>query len=135
MRRNKTHDIGLLIIRIGIGLAFFFHGLPKLMEGIEGWENLGQNMLVFGIGFAPAFWGFLSASAECIGGLLIVLGIVFRPAAFILCINMIVALTMHLKHGDSFITYSHALETFVVFFALLISGSGQFKLGGKRQRR
>ena len=34
---DKHRDIGLLILRIGFGCLFLFHGLPKLFGGPEKW--------------------------------------------------------------------------------------------------
>ncbi|MEO6167163.1 MAG: DoxX family protein, partial [Chitinophagales bacterium] len=62
-------DLGLLIIRVGIGLLMMKHGWPKLTGGIEKWEKLGGNMDVIGIAFLPVFWGLCAALAETAGGL------------------------------------------------------------------
>ena len=34
---NKHRHIGLLVLRIGIGLMFILHGAPKLFDGPEKW--------------------------------------------------------------------------------------------------
>ena len=36
---DKYRDIGLLFLRIGIGVMFIMHGLPKLIGGPEKWED------------------------------------------------------------------------------------------------
>jgi len=41
---------------------------------------------------------------------------------------MFVATYSHIKGGDSFIIYSHALEMAIVFFALTFSGPGRYAL-------
>src|SRR5687768_1181925 len=93
---NRYRETGILLLRIGIGVMFILHGYPKLLGGPEKWESLGNNMGNLGINFAPAFWGFLAAFAEAIGGLLVVLGLFFRPACFLLFITMVVAATKHI---------------------------------------
>lgn len=35
-------DIGLLVFRILIGIAFIWHGVPKLLSGPEGWTALAR---------------------------------------------------------------------------------------------
>ena len=119
-------DIGLLILRIGIGIIFFFHGLPKLMGGIESWTQLGSTMSMVGINFAPAFWGFMAAFAELVGGIFIIFGLLHRPMALMLIFTMIVALLMHVTAGDPFAVYSNSLKALVVFVALLITGPGKY---------
>jgi len=129
-KTNLIH-LGLLILRIGIGIAFFFHGLPKIMGGTEAWTGIGSTMSIFGITFLPTFWGFMAVMAETVGGLLLALGLFFRPAALLLIINMIVALSMHLHAGDSFMVYSHALEALIIFISLFISGAGKYSFDNK----
>ncbi len=34
---DKYRDVGLLILRVGIGIMFMGHGLPKLIAGPEKW--------------------------------------------------------------------------------------------------
>lgn len=132
MRRNRNLlHTGLLILRIGIGITIFFHGLPKIMGGPERWEMLGGTMSNLGINFAPMFWGFMAAFAETVGGILFALGLFFRPAAFLLVGTMIVALAMHFSQGDDFMKYGHALDLLIVFVAALFTGPGKYSLDAK----
>jgi putative oxidoreductase len=128
---NKYRDIGLLILRIGIGVMFLSHGAPKMFGGPQYWKNLGMTMSIFGIHFLPAFWGFMSAFAEFFGGILIILGLFFRPACMLLTINMIVATSMHLNRGDGLGGASHAIEDGIVFLSLILIGPGKYSLDEK----
>jgi len=128
---DKHRDAGLLILRIGIGLAFICHGLPKLLAGPEKWEQLGGALAVMGVNFAPTLMGLMAAISEFGGGLLLLLGLFTRPACFFLLSTMIVATLMHLKLGDPFLKYSHALEAGILFFSLLLIGPGKFSLDEK----
>lgn len=128
INRNALVNMGLLVLRIGIGIIFIVHGLPKLMGGVETWTQLGSTMSMVGISFAPAFWGFMAAAAEAIGGLFIILGLLHRPVALLLIGTMIVALIMHVSAGDPFAVYSNALKGLVVFTALAITGPGKYSL-------
>ena len=133
-------DTGLLIIRLGVGLMFFFvHGGPKLLAGPDMWEQIGGAMSVVGISFAPVVWGFLAAVSEGVGGLLLALGLFARPAAFLMTVTMAVASTMHLTHGDGVQTASHAIELGFVFLGLIVTGPGRYGVDqqwfGKRTRR
>ena len=119
---------GLLILRIGVGIAFMVHGFPKLFMG--GALGLSKGLVATGIpgGVVAAY---LAASAEFFGGMALIAGLLFRPTTVILAFTMLVALTYHLRHGDSFITYSHALESGILFVALTLSGPGRFSLDRK----
>lgn len=124
-------SLGLLVLRIGIGLAFMLHGWPKLAGGAEYWEAVGKAMEVVGIAYAPAFWGFLAGFAETVGGLLLVLGLCWRPACLMLLATMLIATANHINGGDSFNDYSHALEAAILFFALFFIGPGKHSLDNK----
>ncbi len=132
---DKFRDLGLLVLRVGIGVMFICHGFPKLTAGPEVWTNLGGALSAVGISFAPTFMGFMAAISEFGGGMLLVLGLFTRPACFFLLSTMAVATMMHLKGGDSFVTYSHALESAILFFSLLFIGPGKWSLDGRFARK
>ena len=126
--RYNYRNLGLLILRVGIGIMFILHGWPKMQGGPERWEMIGKSMAMFGIDFLPAFWGFMAAFAETIGGLLLMLGLFFRPACILLFITMLVATIKHITAGDGFGGYSHALEAAILFFSLYFIGPGKYSL-------
>lgn len=126
--REALVDLGLLVLRVGIGIIFVFHGYPKLLGGIETWTQVGSAMSMIGINFAPAFWGFMAAFAETIGGVFIILGLLHRPVALMLTFTMIVAVVMHVTGGDPFGIYSNALKALVIFVALVITGPGKYSI-------
>lgn len=130
-QKNNLLQAGWLILRVGIGISIFLHGYPKIMGGVETWTMVGGTMSNFGINFAPAFWGFLAALAESLGGILFALGLLFRPAALFLTGTMLVALTTHLFSGDSFAVFGHALDLLIVFVASILIGSGKYSLDAK----
>ncbi|MDX1763979.1 MAG: DoxX family protein [bacterium] len=124
---DRYRDWGILFLRIGLGIAFLFHGVPKLLGGPGAWAGLGSAaMAPLGISFAPAAWGLMAALSETVGGLLLILGLLFRPACLLLAITMMVALNMHVSKGDPFKVYSHAMEAGIVFLALTLIGPGRF---------
>ena len=104
------------------------HGGPKLLAGPERWSQVGLAMGSLGMHAVPAFWGFLAAASECVGGLCLMLGLFTRPAAFFMAMTMVVAATMHLTQGDGIQVASHAIEDGVVFASLLLIGAGRYSL-------
>lgn len=131
MKKENLLHLGWLIFRVGIGISIFLHGFPKITGGTEMWTAIGGSMAVFGIDFAPAFWGFLAAVSESVGGLLFALGLFFRPAAIMLTGTMIVALSTHLAAGDSFMVFGHALDLLIVFAASILIGAGKYSFDAK----
>jgi putative oxidoreductase len=130
-QKNNLLQAGWLILRVGIGISIFLHGYPKIMGGVETWTMIGGTMSNFGINFAPAFWGFLAAFAESIGGILFALGLLFRPAALLLTGTMLVALATHLFSGDSFAVFGHAMDLLIVFVASILIGAGKYSFDAK----
>ncbi|MBF9254095.1 DoxX family protein [Pontibacter sp. 172403-2] len=126
--RYRYRDTGLLLLRLGVGIAFILHGWPKLAGGPESWAQIGQSMQFLGIGFAPVFWGFMAGFAEAVGGLMLLLGLFFRPFCVLLLCTMLIAITSHISRGDDFGGYSHALEAAVLFCSLLLIGPGKYSL-------
>lgn len=124
----RTHDLGLLLLRVGIGILFTVHGYPKLIGGPEKWAELGGAMKLMGVDVAPVVWGFLAAVAEAIGGQLLALGLFFRIACGLLCATMVVATLKHMLSGDGFSGYSHALESAFLFLGLAFIGPGRYSL-------
>lgn len=128
MNDEKQRDLGLLVLRAGIGAMFVGHGLPKLLGGPQRWTTVGEAMAYLGLDFAPAFWGLCAGLAECVGGLLLAAGVAFRPACAALLFTMIVASTRHLVAGDGFGKSSHAIEAAILFLSLLWIGPGRYRL-------
>jgi putative oxidoreductase len=131
----KYLDQGLLLLRLGIGAFYIFHGYPKLFGGPERWEAAGGAISALGIGFLPVFWGFMAAVAETFGGIFLILGLFTRPAAALLFITMFVATFHHIGSGDSYFYISHAGKMAVLFLSLLIIGPGKLSLDNKINRR
>ena len=95
---------------------------------MERWEKVGGAMGNLGLDFAPTFWGCMAAFAEFGGGLLLILGFLFRPACILLFITMVVALTQHLVQADAFGQYNNSLKSAVVFASLFFMGPGRYSL-------
>lgn len=129
MKIRTNTDLGLLLIRIGMGVSFcYFHGFAKLMGGPHLWESVGASMEKLGVHFFPVGWGFMAALSESLGSVFLVLGIFTRTAAACLAFTMLVAVTHHLTSGDGLAKASHAMEAGLVFLALVAAGSGKYAI-------
>lgn len=126
---DKYKDAALLVMRVGLGASFIAHGWPKMVGGVDKWAGLGERMVaVSGLDVFPVFWGFMAAFAELGGGIMLILGLLVRPAAFLLFSTMVVAAMWHFQAGDGFGGYSHAMELGLVFFGLFFIGGGKYSL-------
>jgi putative oxidoreductase len=125
---GNYRNFGLLVIRAGLGIMMFFHGLPKLTGGIPKWESLGEDMGHLHIHFLPVFWGFMSAVTETIGGIFCVLGLWFRFVSLLMVINFVVAIATLFAEGKDIRGASEAIEMCFVFFGLLFLGAGSYSI-------
>lgn len=132
MKKDIKHlDIGLLIIRLGMGAMFIVHGWGKLVGGPDKWEKIGEKVSYFGLEFGYTFFGFMASFAEVFGGLFLILGILWIPANFLLIMTMVVAAQFHIVNGDPFSKISHPIEAAIVFLALIFTGPGKYRLFSK----
>jgi putative oxidoreductase len=124
---ERYRDLGLLIACIGFGGGFiWYHGWPKLTAGWEQLGGYGTAMGNFGIAFVPEWWGLAAALAEALGGLLMLLGLCFRPSALALACVMVVTTTNHIATGQG--TPAHACKNAWLFAGLVLVGPGRYSL-------
>ena len=131
-KRSELRNIGLIILRIGLGIMFILHGYPKMFGGPEKWTEVGGAMQYLGIGFAPMFFGFMAGVIEFFGGIFLICGLFFTPTVFFV---MLVATAKHIGAADGFVSYSHSIEIAIVFLSLLFIGPGKYSLDNKLQSK
>lgn len=134
-RSGKYRNIGLLILRIGLGVAFIIHGIPKLLGGPDTWTQYGMAMQYLGIDFAPMFFGFLAGVTEVFGGIFLVLGLFYRTALTLLTITMIVALVSNIGQGAGYPEFSHPLKMIIVFVSMMLIGPGKQSMDNRFNSR
>lgn len=127
-----THA-GLLVLRVFAGLALALgHGLGKIPPS-EGFVGMLGGMGVP----SPGAAAWLSGLAELGGGLLLALGLLTRPAALLIAINMAVAVVMA-HAGDPFARRELPLMFLAVALLYLLAGPGRYSadaaLAGGRRR-
>lgn len=119
-----THVIALLL-RLGAGALILTHGVPKLIRVAQGNLSFADP-----IGLGPALSLILSAFAEGICGILIVLGLGTRIASVFLMINMFVV--VFFAHADDpFGTKEKGLLFLLLFILTFLTGSGKYSLDEK----
>lgn len=124
-------NFGLLIIRIGLGIMFIYHGYPKLLSGPHRWEELGHATGSVGIHFLPMAWGLLAALVETVGGFLLIIGLVFRPVCLLLIIELTVAAIFTFGQSGNLGDAAHAIEDAIMFTGLLFVGPGKYSADKK----
>ncbi len=118
--KNNT-DLGLLLVRVGLGLVFIAHGWAK----IAGMEDTVGFFASIGL---SAFWAYLVAYVEFIGGIAMLVGLFTNWAGMLLAVVMIVAIAM-LKLSKGFVGgYEFDLVLFLSSLAIVIAGPGKYTL-------
>jgi len=131
-----TSPAGLdtLPLRAGAGVIFVAHGAQKLFGWFGGYGLEGTAGWMESIGLAPGLLtATLAGSAEFFGGLLLIAGLLVRPAALVLAITMVVAIvSVHLPNGlfMSNNGYEFGLALFAVSAGLVIRGAGSLSIDG-----
>lgn len=116
-------DAGLLVLRVVAGLSLALgHGLGKLPPSPRFVESTGA------MGFPlPEVFAWAAGLSEFVGGLLIVLGLLTRPAAISVACTMAVAVLI--RHAaDPFGDKEKALLFLAIAVMLVLTGSGRFGL-------
>jgi putative oxidoreductase len=125
---NNLQPWGALFLRLVLGAAMIYHGWSKVIPagGFHGGNTFSalehHSHYVASLGL-PYWLGIVSALTEFVGGMLILLGLFTRFAAFLVAANMLAALVMvNRHHGYAGAEYSLAL--FVIALMLFFYGAG-----------
>src|SRR5579875_809194 len=126
-------DIGLLIIRLVIGLTFVGHGMQKLFGWFGGPGITGMGQWLESIGIKPGgkYWAIYAGVFELVGGILFTVGyLTWLGAALIVIIIIDAIVTVHGKNGywadKGGFEYNFVLIAVTIGVAL--TGPGQYSL-------
>lgn len=117
---DRLQPLALLVMRLALGAVMLVHGYHKVFGGLH-----HHAQFVAGLGL-PAWTAYLSSFTEFLGGVLVILGLFTRVAAFAICIDMSVAIAkVHFHNG---LTgnggYEFPLALAALAFALIFFGAG-----------
>ena len=125
---TTTTGLDTVPIRIGAGAIFAAHGAQKLFGWFGGYGLEGTAGWMSSIGLEPGLlMATMAGSAEFFGGLLLIVGLLVRPAAFVLAVTMVIAIvTVHLENGLFMANngYEFGLALLVVSVGLVFRGAG-----------
>jgi len=117
---SSLQPLGLLILRVALGLIFLTHGYPKLTRSAAALQTL---FVQHGL---PAKLVYVSGVLETFGAVLLIVGVFARPAALLLAIEMGVAIIkVHSAHGIMALhQYEFPLVLATACLALATVGAG-----------
>lgn len=128
---EKNNDLGLLVLRLSIGILMLLHGVSKMIYGIGFIE---QVVIDAGL---PQFIAYGVYVGEVLVPLFIIAGVATRAAALIFAGNCFVAAM--LVHTGDLLTLTPqggwGVELLGLFFfgavALMFTGGGKYALSSK----
>ena len=129
---DTDSGLGPLLLRVPIGIIFAAHGAQKLFAWFGGYGLEGTGQFFASIGLNPGYlMALLAGSAEFLGGLALIAGLLVRPAAAVLAFTMLVAIfTVHIGNGlfMSNNGYEFGLALLAASASLVFSGGGRGSL-------
>lgn len=129
-KERFSQDAGKLLLRLTLGGLILFHGIAKILHGVD---SIATGLVNHGL---PGAIAYLVYVGEVIAPILLILGVVTRAAALFVVINMIVAVAI--VHTGQLLTISESggygleLQAFYLLTAAVIAliGAGRYSLGG-----
>ena len=121
---DRLQPLALLVLRLTLGAVMVGHGYHKVFGGLHHHVQFVQSLGL------PGWSAYLSAFAEFFGGLLLIVGLFTRAAAFAICIDMCVAIAkVHFRNGlMGEHGYEFPLALAAIAFALVFFGGGAIAL-------
>lgn len=129
---STDNGSGALALRIPVGIIFAAHGAQKLFGWFGGYGLEGTGQFFGSVGLNPGYlMALLAGTAEFLGGLALILGLLVRPPAAVLAFAMLIAIfAVHIGNGFFMDKggYEYALALFAASLSLLFSGGGRFSV-------
>ena len=121
---EQFKPLSLLLLRLGLGVIFIFHGYPMLFTDAR---RTAEAFAHLGLPFPLSYVGGI---VEFFGGILLIAGLFTRVAALLLAGQMAVAIwKVHLGKGILAVDqYEFALIVGLAAFALATTGAGVISL-------
>lgn len=120
---DSNKSIGIFLLRLFIGFRLIY----GVIDNIFSWEKmlefsafLENNSIPF-----PVVSAVLSVYIQFFGAILLLVGYKTRLAAFVLAINFVVALAVHIGFKDSIEGMTPALAMLFICLTLLFTGPGR----------
>lgn len=124
--------LGLLVVRVVVGLLFAGHGAQKLFGWFGGYGPKGTGGWMESIGIKPGVAMAVAAGLmELIGGLLFVAGLLTPLAAVLIVLTMLGAIVK--VHGPNGIWatangYEYNLVLVAIAIGIALTGAGEYSI-------
>ncbi len=123
---SNLSPYGALVLRLALGACMVYHGYGKVVPG-HAMDHYAHYIVSLGL---PYWLGYVSALTEFAGGILVLFGLLTRPVAALIAINMLVALVKVEVHQGLDASQIGVL-LFAMAAALVCIGGGAYALDRK----
>ena len=123
--KEKFLQLGLLWLRVFTGAGIAYPGYQKIFGGMI--PKLTEGVAAMGFPM-PEVFAWAASLSEFAGGILLILGLATRFAAFFIFFTMSVAAFIALKSAPLEGAKELALAFWTVSAALMMTGAGRFSL-------
>jgi len=134
MTEERQRDIGLLVLRVSLGIVFIAHGYLKVFTfGIKHAMEVFEAHTVLHINMIPGWFALPSAVIEWVGGILLVLGVKTRLITPFLAAVAFGAGAVHFENGWNYTSkpdggWEYGIFLFLCCIVVYLVGPGKYTL-------
>jgi putative oxidoreductase len=136
LSKDRSSDLGKLILRLMLASVLLFHGVYKIFHGVAWIEMLLAQIHL------PGFLAYGTYIAEAIAPIFLILGIQVRLAALAIVVDMCMAIGLVLRHQIFHLKqepgggWAIELQALILFsaLALVFLDAGRYALGRRQEQ-
>ena len=134
MTKEKQLDVGLLVLRVSLGIIFIAHGYLKVFTfGLKHAMEVFEAHTVWHINMIPGWVALPSAAIEWVGGILLILGVKTRLITPFLAAVAFGAGAVHFENGWNYTSKPDGGWEYGIFLCLccivvFLAGPGKYIL-------
>lgn len=127
---SSLGELGETLLRVVAGLALVTHGAGKIAD------PFGAAGMVEGLGFYPgAFWSLMLSLTEFVGGILIAIGLLTRPASLAAMFVLLVTVYFHwIVRSEGYFGAEKSILWAAIFLFFVIRGGNRHSVDARLGR-
>ena len=137
MNENNQHDLGLLVLRVSLGLVFIAHGWLKVFTfGLGRAINVFEAHTIWHINMIPGWFAPPAAFIEWVGGIMLILGLKTRLITPFLAAVAFGAGAVHFENGWNYTSkpdggWEYGIFLFLCCVVVYLTGPGKYTIANR----